>query len=128
VVFSALAVGVLSGCSSTAGPATPSGDASEAPAAATDAPGLDAGAASRESQHIVGKITEEKGATWTMRGDDGKTYAVTLTPTTKFGTTKHPKTAGQFPVGSVVEAKGAVSGTSVQATEIRPPHKTYSPN
>jgi len=43
---------------------------------------------------------------------------VILTPTTRFGTTKHPVTREHFSLGSQVTVHGAISGVTITATRI----------
>jgi hypothetical protein len=104
----ATAIGLAaSGCSSS----------SNAPSAPPPA----AAAHKQSSPHVTGQITAVNGSSWTVRGKDGKTYTVSLTAATKFGNKKHPAAQDQFKVGSPVRVAGAITGTTVQATEIRTP-------
>jgi hypothetical protein len=81
--------------------------------------------------HIIGQITAEEGTTWTVRTKDGQSHKVTVTRQTKFGTTKHPATQDQFPVGTTVRVNGPREGSTITAAQIRhlsPKKKTARPS
>jgi hypothetical protein len=108
----ATAIGLAAtGCSSSSN--APSGPSAPAPPAAT--------AHKQSPPHVIGQITAVNGSSWTVRGKDGKTYTVSLTDATKFGSKKHPAAKDQFKVGSPVRVSGTITGTTVQATDIRTP-------
>jgi hypothetical protein len=54
-----------------------------------------------------------------VRTKDGQSHKVAVTPQTKFGTTKHPATQGQFPVGTTVRVNGPQTGNTITAAQIR---------
>ena len=92
---------------------------SNAPSAPAAPPA--ATARKQASQHVIGQITAVNGSSWTVQGKNGKTYTVSLTAATKFGSKKHPAAQDQFKVGSPVRVSGTITGTTVQATDIRTP-------
>jgi hypothetical protein len=117
-VLTACAAIGLAGCSGSpaAAPVSPSASSAASAPSASSAPAKHAA-----RPHVTGQITAMNGSTWTVHGTDGQTYTVTLTDQTRFGTTKHPATRGQFTVGSPVRIRGTVSGTTVAATRITSP-------
>jgi hypothetical protein len=121
----------VSACSSTPGGA-PAAPPSAAPqSAAAPVPVAVHPRPRPHMPHIIGEITAEHGTTWTVRTKDGQNHKITVTPQTKFGTTKHPATQGQFPVGSTVRVNGPQAGDTISAAQIRhltPKKKTPGPN
>jgi hypothetical protein len=69
--------------------------------------------------YIFGKITEQNGMTWTVRGIRGNTYTVRLTELTLFGPLFRPGTRDQFKVGANVRVAGVFSGTTITATAVQ---------
>jgi hypothetical protein len=148
-VGAAALVLAVSGCSSTPGGApavappsaaaqsAPAQSAGPQPAAAQPAapqPAAPPGPAAHPHAHvphIIGQITAEEGTTWTVRTKDGQSHKVTVTRQTKFGTTKHPATQDQFPVGTTVRVNGPREGSTITAAQIRhlsPKKKTARPS
>ena len=99
-----LATGLVAACSPS-GPSTPS--APPAPSAAK-----------KPHQGTVGQVTAENGGTWTLTTAEGETLSVTLTPATKFGTSKAPATAQSFPVGTRIRVVGKRTDTTIAANRI----------
>ena len=65
-----------------------------------------------------------------MAGDDGKTYTVTITPQTVFGSKKHPATREQFAPGSRTRIRGvpdASNPTAFTASQVRLPSAREAP-
>jgi hypothetical protein len=121
VAATTLAAATLSGCSSSSSDTDPNSSmpgaaptsASAAPDSASAAP-----SAAPAGQHITGQITAINGASWTVKAGDGSTLTVNTDSTTRFGSTKHPATAGSFAVGQTVTITGARNGDTVTATHI----------
>ena len=110
----------VSGCSSTSAAAPAASQAAPAPAPAPAAPpALAATPVRPRMPHIVGRITAENGTAWTVQTKDGQSHQVTVTPGTKFGTTKHPASQTQFPVGTHVRVNGPMTGDTITAAQIR---------
>lgn len=68
---------------------------------------------------VNGKITAESGTSWTVQGDNGTTYTVTVNDQTRYGSKKTPATKDEFKIGNHVRIAGPISGTTVTATDIR---------
>ncbi len=119
VVCAGLGLGV-SACGGTAGAAGAATTSSAAPAS---------GAKAHDKRDgVAGRITAENGDSWVITTKAGKTITVDITPNTKFGTTDHPATEQQFPVGSTVRVSGAVDGDTVSAARIAIPQQRTGPS
>lgn len=75
----------------------------------------------RTVRGIVGQITAEDGMDWTVVTPKGKSFAVTLTPQTTFGTKKVPTTAQQLTTGMTVRVLGTPTDTTITAVRIAVP-------
>ena len=106
-----VSVAACGGGAAAAGPATSS--TSTAPTSSAPKRNHDNG--------VTGQITAENGNSWSITTKAGKQITVTLTSTTKFGTTQQPATEQQFPVGDTVHVTGTLTGTTVTATRIDVP-------
>lgn len=109
----------LTGCSGTQ---HHTADASSAAPTASASPHR----ARQRKTGISGKITAERGNTWTVATKAGKNLTVTITAQTQYGTKKQPATAAQFPVGTTVRVTGPRKNTTVTALRIRPIHPKSS--
>jgi len=76
------------------------------------------------TRYFYGRIVEQHGPTWVVRGIRGNTYTVTVTGMTSFGTLFHPLRRDQFVVGQRVRVAGNFAGTAVVATAMKPTRHT----
>jgi hypothetical protein len=74
-----------------------------------------------KGQALRGQITAETGSSWTVVNPKGRSFTVTISPTTKFGTSAVPATESQFTVGSSVMVRGVHSGNAVTAVRVQVP-------
>jgi hypothetical protein len=68
---------------------------------------------------VTGKITALSPKSWTIQTAGAQTFTVLLNDQTRFGTTKHPATKGQFKIGDVVQVAGTASGSQLNAVSVR---------
>jgi hypothetical protein len=80
--------------------------------------------AARARKGTRATIVSESGSTWTVRTKAGQSLVVTITPQTRFGTTKAPAMRAQFTLGESVVILGTVSNGTVTATRIAVPAPT----
>lgn len=88
--------------------------APSASAAPTSAPK----AGHKGARGIVGQITAEDGSNWTVVTPKGRSFAVTLTPQTAFGSKKAPTTEQQLTTGMTVRVLGTPTDTMITAVRI----------
>ena len=122
VVAAGALIAAVSGCSSSSNTPAP------APASSSLAPAAPAHVQPSPAQYLIGQITAENGANWTIKTHDGQTHTATINDATRFGTSKHPATKDQFKVGDPVRVTATISGPSITATQIRTPadHQPHS--
>jgi hypothetical protein len=109
-----VAIVCLAGCS-TASPA----DHPPTAGVATTAPGATAPYAMTRVR-LAGTLGDQKGSSWTLAGDDGQRYTLTISERTRFGTRQTPMKAEQFHPGSRVRVSGMPHGDAVLVTQISP--------
>ncbi len=103
--------------------------ASSTPAAASPLPaaGTPVVAPADKLRSVRGQITAESASTWDVVTPRGRTFTVTLTPMTKFGTVVSPASAAQFVVGDTVAVRGTSTGTTITAVRIVVPRTPAAP-
>jgi hypothetical protein len=121
MVVAAIALTLLAGCSAGSTGSTSAQAGTSAPAASAGQ-----GATSAANGRIAGQITAINGSSWTVRTSDGQNLTVTTTPSTAYGSSKHPATAQSFAVGQNVRITGTRDGNTVTATRIRKQGKKQS--
>lgn len=115
----AVAVGA-SGCGGSSGAAISATSTTVAPPPTS--------AAHKAATGVSGRISAENGMSWVVTTKAGKQVTVTITTATKFGTSAHPTTQQQFPVGTTVRVVGRVDGGTVTASRIVVPEPKASQN
>lgn len=76
---------------------------------------------------VRGTITAIAATQWTVTTPKGVAFTVTISPTTKYGTTKAPATAANFATGQTVVVAGSRQGTTITATRIAVPQPKATP-
>jgi hypothetical protein len=113
VVTTIAAVGtiaaLLSACSTSPPGALPS---------PTSAPASPTRHVKHHAHALHGKITAERGTSWTVTAANNEVVTVYITSRTSFGSTTAPSTEQNFPVGAEVVVLGKWTGETVSATRI----------